>query len=228
MDSAATAGIATLDMQRAPVLDSRHLLMTTDQPSPYTPPQASEPAAPDLPEQPPAVIKVFGIIHLVFAGIGVLGAIASVVSMLFLGKLGGMVGGASGDGSTDETFSALESYMAEIAWFSFVSTGFTLLLAILLLVAGIKLLKRRANALAWSNGYAWTSIVTKVASLVITILFVMPAAARMNQAIGTDMQQGISNITTVISSVVSFAYPIAALILLNRAPVKRFLESRGT
>jgi hypothetical protein len=210
------------------VLDSGNLAMTTEPPSPYTPPQAVETGPPGLPEQPPAVIKVFGIIHLAFAALGLIGAVMSVVGMLFLGKMGSLIEGQGGRDGTTAPFSALEGYMSEIAWFSVLSTGISVLLAILLIVAGIKLLRQRANAVAWSNGYAWTSIVTKVGSLVITLLFVLPAAARMNQAIGGDAQQAFTGITTVLGAVASFAYPVVVLVLLNRPAVKGFLASRGT
>ncbi|BCX46849.1 hypothetical protein HAHE_07570 [Haloferula helveola] len=216
-----------LDTTRMAVVESLQAEMTTDPTSPYTPPQAPEAAAPEFPDQPPPAIKVFGIIHLVLAGLGVVSAIMAAVGMLFLGKLGSLASGPAGSSAGGE-FDALQGYMAEIAWFSFLSTGFTLVLAALLLVAGIKLVKKRRNAVTWSNGYAWTSIVMKVASLVITVVFIMPAAARMNQAIGGDTQETLSNISTFFGSAVSFAYPVVALILLNRTPVKRYLDSHGT
>ncbi|GAA5483189.1 hypothetical protein [Haloferula sargassicola] len=198
--------------------------MTTHEPSPYLPPRAPEtPPLPD-PQLPPTVIKVLGIIHLVFAAMGVLNAIFAIVGMVALGKMKGFAGTAGGS-------AAFGKYMSEIAWVSILNAVFSIGLAGLLLVAGLKLLRHRANALRWSNAYAWTSIATKVVATVISLLVVLPAAHRMNGAIGSQMpqlQQTITTASSVVGSLVSFVYPILTLVLLNREPVKRFLASHGT
>ena len=70
-------------------------------------------------------------------------------------------------------------YMEEVEWVSILTGVFILMLVGMMLVAGIKLVRSRPDGVAWSNRYAWTSIATKLISLVITVAVLLPAMHRM-------------------------------------------------
>jgi membrane-bound metal-dependent hydrolase YbcI (DUF457 family) len=127
-------------------------------------------------------------------------------------------------------------YMEEVRWVSILTGIFMIVLAGLLLVAGIKLVRSRPDGVAWSNRYAWASIATKVISLVITVAVLMPAMRRMiggimpppsgmppgsSEAFSNIMQTVIS-VSTVATPLISCIYPALALYFLSRPSVKEW------
>jgi ABC-type uncharacterized transport system fused permease/ATPase subunit len=134
--------------------------------------------------------------------------------------------------------------MHEVAWATWLSHGFMLILAVLLIISGIKMLKGKRDALRWSNRYAWASLGTKFASFVIALLFVAPVFRRagdvMMQQIGQEvgavpgMDAGLGWVSTlmvvlaVITPVIACVYPVLVLMLTNRQPVKDWLANHGS
>ncbi len=181
----------------------------------------------------PGVIKVFAIIHLVFAGLGVLAGIWSIVASFvlkaFFGRISAEVGSEVPE--TAEVFEQQMAMMDSTKWINILGGVFALVLAAMLFVAGMGLLRRQMKGLIWSNRYAWTSISFKVVNLLLTVLFVYPMMQKMVPNEGGDaeavgmMVGGL--IGGVLGSLVPMVYPILALVLLNREPVRRYLESRS-
>lgn len=204
-------------------------------PSPYQPPSTASVPPPMGPAGPePGVIKVFAIIHLVFAGLGVLAGIwamvASFVLKAFFGRMAEQV--ASDAPEAAESFNRQIAIMDSSNWMNVLGGVFSLVLAAMLFVAGMGLLKRRIEGLTWSNRYAWSSIAFKLVNLVLTVVYLPRMMAGMmpgelgSDAEATGMMVG-GIVGGVIGGLVSMAYPILCLVLLNREPVRQFLEARS-
>ncbi len=208
--------------------------------SPYLPPSiggAEPPSGPQMME--PAALKAFAVIHLVFAGIGFLWGLYAALSPLFTG----LMKGALSKSMPAEQRAAFERSMdiqAGVAWIGVLSGVFMLVLAVMLLVAGIKLLRRRSDGLAWSNTYAWTSIATKLISAALAVIFIVPMQREMmrvqfeavpggssshppfpGQAFGT-----FAGILSVVFILLACTYPILSLCFLNKPSVKAWLGAK--
>ncbi len=192
-----------------------------DSPSPYQSPSAPPPMPAAIAFEPPAV-KAFGVIHLVFAGFGFLMGLWSLVSPLFSHLM------VPKDMPGRSAQLALQD---KLTWVTVMTGAFTLTLAVLLTISGLKLVRSRPGGVLWSNRYAWTSIFTKLVSLVVTVLWVMPA---MRQYLDSAMPagagraaggaegiiKGVAAASSVASPVIGCIYPALALYFLSRPAVK--------
>lgn len=169
---------------------------------------------------------------MIFGGMGILFGIWSIVGVFFSSAMSG-VGMPQGP-QRDSMIEVQKEYMAEVGWVSVMTGVFMLILAGLLLISGPKLWKKKAAGLRWSNRYAWTSIATKVVSLVVGLLVVMPASHRMTEALvknmpgSSDAMAGIMSVSSslgvLLGPIIGLVYPILALVMLNRPSVTRFLQ----
>ncbi len=108
-----------------------------------------------------------------------------------------------------------------------------MILTALILNAGVLLLKKRKNALKWSNYYAWSSIATKLINLVISIVVIMPMTQKVMSAL-TPASSGAAFgaigpmmiVSIVVGFIVTLIYPILTLVLLNRPNVKTWLANQ--
>jgi hypothetical protein len=213
--------------------------METVESSPYqspAPPPLSPPPMYSPVEREPQSVKVFAVIHLVFSGIGFLWGLYLAIAPLFTRA---MLEGFSRSAPAEQraTFEASMAMQEKTGWVGVLSGVFMLILAVMLLTSGIKLLRRRANGLAWSNVYAWTSISTKLISLVLTALYILPAQREMMQIQFQNMPGGApsglgaagqtfgtaAGIFTLVCIVLGCTYPILSLCLLNKPEVKSWL-----
>lgn len=198
--------------------------------SPYTTPSHSA----TIPAMPPAVapgqIKVLGIIHLVFAGLGLITILFGLVSEKFGESMLATQEKAGGVQATQAQISrAVVEASKPITWFGYASA---LILGVLLLLAGLALLKRKQTGLSWSNRYAWTSIAFKVINLILFVTILMPKIGGLFHALesgGPEMRTvgSVMKMTTIASGIasplVACIYPVLVLILLNRDSVRKSL-----
>jgi hypothetical protein len=200
-----------------------------ENPSPYLPPASPPPPLPGGSVPEPSAVKVFGILHLILAGLGLLFGIWSLfakqTNTLFMNP------GTPG-------YEAQLRYMDEVLWVSVMTGVFLLVLAGMLLVAGLKLVRSRPDGVAWSHRYAWTSIATKMISLVIAVAVLLPAIQRMtgemmpppsNMPPGsaetmTRMMNVFISVGTTAGPIISCLYPALALYFLSRPRVKEWVE----
>ena len=118
-------------------------------------------------------------------------------------------------------------------WFNLISGTIFAGLAILLVVAGIGLLKSRAWARVWHLRWAVTKIVVLIISSVISaflmakmmgsMMTAMPGNARGTPQVATAMQVGVY-FGTFCWLLFLIAYPIVVLVLLRRPVVRDYLE----
>ena len=145
--------------------------------------------------QPPVSIKVFGILNIVFAGLGLIAA--AFLAALYYGA-----GGLLEPGELDEIF-ASSGYLTFLKLTVIIAVGE----AILLLVAGIGLLKHRAWGRSLAIGYAILSLFTTVIGMFVTAHYAGGAEA------AGDLK--------------GVAYPIILLVFMLRPNVTRYLTGAG-
>lgn len=200
-------------------------------PSPYQPPLPQGPAVPPLPQDKPAVANVFGIMHLVFATFGVFSAAWG----LFIAVAGNPFLKMSGMPEGQNPMQAQLAMQEKLQPVTIINSGFSLVVAVPMIIAGILLLRGRRNAVKWSNGYAVTSLLAKVVNMVLAATIVIPAMKGMTEGIMNDsgapsqMKDVISGsmvIGAIGGSLVACIYPVLTLILLNRAEVKTWFANQ--
>lgn len=213
----------------------------TDQQSPYTAPYStmmSQPP-PNLAMETviePASIKVFGIFHLIIAGLGSIGAIYSLVMLQFSSQFSKMMTiappGAPATGPSAQEL-AMNQYMHDTRLFTYIGFGFALVLTVMLIIAGIGLLKRRESGRVMSLRYAWTSISFKMINLLIFLTFMMPATTRYNEAMLSGMPTEMGSMMNIVTQVIqvltllaTFIYPIVVLIMMRKEKVITFLAAQ--
>jgi len=107
--------------------------------------QQSSPPKP-LPYQPKS-IKVFGILHLVFGGLGILYSFFNTVSLFFQKKIASLQGTGLPPEEAKDMQEAYLKLHEKLFPVTLLSHLLGLILAILLIIAGLALVKLKANAL---------------------------------------------------------------------------------
>lgn len=210
------------------VSDVRRMTAT----DPYQPPAWSPPPVPTASEPPaidPPVVKVLGILHLVLAGIGCLGAVWGLVVALLGNPMLALAGGAG----QDPAFQAQVAMQKRLLPMTLTSSALSLLVAVPMIVAGLRLLKRRRDGLKWSNLYAISSLGAKAVNLVLILLIMLPAMREMTRSLAgnaasevQDVMGGFMAAGAIGGLLISCVYPVVSLVLLNRTTVKEWFASR--
>lgn len=201
--------------------------------SPYQAPLPQGP--PYIPQamvgEPPAV-KVFGILHLVLAGVGSISAIWG----LFIAIIGNPFMKLMP--STPEMkahLEAQEALQAQMLPLTITSSIISLLVAVPMIIAGVKLLKKRKDGLKWSNIYAWSSIAAKMITLVLTATIAAPAMKEMSEGLmkssgapsaAAGAMSGVMTGAAAVGVLISCTYAIVTLVVLNRPATKAWFASR--
>ncbi len=174
----------------------------------------------------PQTVKVFGILHVIFGGFGVLMVSWNLVVMIF----GNPMLKLMGNSPQFEMQTRLETEMQP---YTLIGMFIMMVLTVLILIAGVLLLKKRKSAIKWSNYYAWSSIATKLINLVISIVYIVPLTQKAMSAVtpsSSGAMFGAMGPMMIMSIVVGFAislvYPILTLILLNRPIVKTWFANQ--
>ena len=175
----------------------------------------------------PATIQVFGILHLLAAGYGLVTGIWALVMLVAGNPFLKMVPEGPGRDMQEKMMQAIEPM-------TFVNLAITAIVMVLVLIAGVKLLRSAKNAVKFSNIYAITSLVAKIVAGVMVMVYMIPAQRQMmaEQLAGMPGQtkavmEGAMAGGAIIGILFSCIYPVLALILLNRKPVKAWLEHFG-
>ena len=184
----------------------------------------------------PGRIKVFGIIHTLFGVLGVINVVGALGWLVFHEQIMGFTNA----GGPPELMAAQEKFHGDLAPHSWISLVISFIVSLLILRAGIALLKRRRSAVRVSNTYAVASLLAKVVGALLFFVMVMPVA---NGALDTVLGEGIpepdveailagARIAMVVGGVVfpliGAIYPLCSILMLNNPPVKEFLGENGT
>jgi hypothetical protein len=214
------------------------MIQYMDTPSPYQSPESVNmpQPPPDLPMMAtpePSSIKVFGIMHLVIAAYGLFSAAASVLSTAVVGGISkNFPAGAAG--SSEAAKAAMALFMQETAVFTYMGIGFTVILAIMLIIAGIGLLRAKEQGRLMSIRYAWVSIGTKVITLIFTITHVIPATKKFAKVIyqdlpgvGGDTMGAIMQYSQLFGILISCTYPVIVLVFMKGEKIKEYMAARA-
>jgi|AntRauTorckE6833_2_1112554.scaffolds.fasta_scaffold10430_2 hypothetical protein len=203
-----------------------------EQPPPLSPEEVSRHAESEYAQlgQPQAV-KVFGILHVIFASFGIISVVWAIVAS-FAGNAFFAFGSKSA--AAQAQMQAQAEMQEQLLPATVISTILTAVIAALMLYAGILLLKKRRDALKWSNRYVWTSLAGKAANLVMFFIFTVPATKEMMHAAGgTPGGPGMRHLDTimlvsgVVGILISCIYPVLTWILLNRPKTKAWFANQS-
>ena len=206
----------------------------TSSESPYQPPnnQMINQPPPDLAVgnmREPGAIKTFGVLHLVIAGLGFLAVLFIAVAAVFSDSLSKFQADIPGQNSRLPEIQ--KAYMQEMLPFTWASIAFSLILTVMLVLAGIHLLKIRDKGRVLSLRYAWTSLAMKALLLIGTIIIVMPATKRMTEQMyegipGSAAVNGIMPAMQLLSVLATCIYPVIVLVMMKSPKIKEYLRGR--
>lgn len=198
--------------------------------------QTFEPPYPQgIPTPPPTRIKVFGILHIVFAGIGMLGGLFQAGMLMFKSQIESWTNAGNSGVAADRQLEFQRAIEAASEPYNIPTIVLSFLLAAVMLVAGIALVRQSRSALKWSNGYAWSSIALKLATIALYLIVLLPAMnAQFDAMVGSSgmgkqetmvlngMKIGMA-VAGVVGPLMYCIYPILALVMLNKPVVKAAL-----
>ena len=180
--------------------------------------------------------------HIILGAIGVIGGIVAVGSQLASKAILQALADGMGEEAGAEFIQLTMDYTNKLASISYFDLGARLLIAVLIIMAGVALLKGRRSAIKKSNLYSFVSIGLKVLMLVLILVVVAPATnefydamAKIQESAGTaqpeemlGVQKAAGTVGQLLTPLVSLVYPILVLIMLNRKPVKDWLAEHGS
>lgn len=188
------------------------------------------------PEKRPTAVLVLAIFNFILGGAGILSNLCGGVMLLLLGKLASIVPTPPGQPNPMDEITGLYNSIPGFYAFTIADAVLSIGLGILLIVAGVGLLKVKPQGRTLSLVYAVAKIVVVVAGAVYAIGYVQPASeawtkefmAKMTkqQPPGTPVPSiptlgpGGSIAAGVMSSLMYLVYPIVLLVLLNTPTIK--------
>lgn len=196
---------------------------------PQNPYQTSDPLTSGYsnipPEQPSGIPKVFGILHIIYAALGGIGALIGLGSgALVKTMFENLTKEAKEDG---QDISPVTDALDGLMTVSMIQSAFSIGFAVLLLVAGIKLLKYQNSGRKLSNIWAIARIVVAVPLVFMSI----SAQTKFQDEIqklapeGTAMDMGaMAGVGGVVGIILVSVYPIVSLILVNKPKSKAALK----
>lgn len=134
-----------------------------------------------------------------------------------------------------ESMKAQLSMQAKIQPVSLTMAVFSMLVAIPMIIAGIRLLKKRRSGLKWSNGYAYSSLTAKMANVVMTVTVIVPAMRETSHGMfsGAHVPGQFEEImgmvmagSAVAGALLACTYPVLSLVLLNGSKAKAWFVTR--
>ncbi|WP_367873894.1 hypothetical protein [Luteolibacter sp. Populi] len=195
-----------------------------------TPPLPASGGPPPFPPAPgpgtfePGAVKVFGVMHLIFAAMGLFWGLYSLFSP-FLAHL--FVS------PKDPSYELQMKLQADLKWVNLGTGVMVLVLAGLMLVAGLKLIRSDPDGVKWSILYAWISIASKIISAIVGVLVVVPATKAMMRGVfeSSGMPAGMGgqmasimdtmmSVSGVASPLISCTYPALVIYFFTRPGVK--------
>jgi hypothetical protein len=205
----------------------------------------SSASQPPLPQGPPSIphfvlgmppdVKLLAILHLVFAGLSLLAGAWSLVAGSIGNPFERWMPHSAADSEQLEMQKQAQSVLQEKIMPLTITHGIlSLIIAAIMIIAAIKMLRKRRDGLKWSNAYAWSSLGEKVIQLYFTAVLVVPATREMMQSMmpaSATSGRFIGIMDTAMAGgaflgvLVTCVYPIVCLVMLNRGDSKAWFES---
>ncbi|MFK7912084.1 MAG: hypothetical protein AB8F34_16010 [Akkermansiaceae bacterium] len=207
--------------------------MSSESMSPYQPPESGMQSSEVASATQSGIPKVFGILHLVFGGLGLVFGLFAIVSALFTEQMQKMQFATYSDELKEKMMEAMQPVYETQKW-DLASSCFSLVLATIMIVAGIKLVKYRRQGLKISNIYSALSVVHKLAAVGIVLAVKAPAMKQVGErlediggaetAAMSSMIGPIAIVTGIVTAVLMAVYPILCYFLLNKKQSKDSLS----
>ncbi len=181
----------------------------------------------------PPVVKVLAIMHLVFAGIGIMTALWALFIAVFGNPFLKMMPHTP---QMEGQIQAQMEMQQKVQPMSLAGGLLSLIVAVPMILAGIRMLKKKRDGLKWSNRYAYTSLGAKAVNLVLTVTILVPAmntmaSGMMPKSSVPGGMEGIMSGIMVGSAIggvlLSCLYPILTLVLLNRPQTKEWFARQA-
>ena len=177
---------------------------------PGGPPSGHSPAT----SSPPASITVFGVLNLVFGAMGICGLIFAVIGIV--------VERMELPNQPPNPVADVMNQNAFYSGFNMVNVGLGFLVTILLLVAGICLLKKQRLGRTLSNIYGIYGIVMGLIGMFLFVVFLRPDLMAITQD-GVPLG-AITFWAAIGGGLLGMVYPVLLLIFINRPKVKQALH----
>lgn len=172
----------------------------------------------------PQTVKIFGILHLVFALFGTLSIQWELGAPLVVNKLTVLTPTTPETAAQAEMDATLED---KFMIMSITTDLIAVVVTILMVMAGIKLLKKKRDGLKSSNRYAYASLAAKAIAVVFTFAVMLPAIKDQMPSGSAGSAMGIAMISGAIGGIlISCIYPVLTLVLLNRPATKDWFANR--
>jgi hypothetical protein len=177
------------------------------------------------PKKKPPVITVFGILNIIFGGLGLLGAICGGLATFAFAQVN-MPGPGNMPNPVKDMFEYMDKHAPLYTTYMIFEIVIGLIMAVILIVAGIGLLKVRPWARWLSIAYAGVRLVLILVGLALTILVFNPVLAdwqaeynKRTVAAGTQPPPSFgsgatNNVTAVLFSILGAAFSIALLVVM--------------
>lgn len=167
--------------------------------------------------EPPVAVKLCGVLNLVF---GIYGILSTGGSLVFLVVAQSADSDLMGTNSAGNGTLNLGTYH----WVSSVGAG---LLSVVLILAGVGLLRKRVSGRTLSIGYSVLNLVFLAGSLVFVAIYVVPPAWESLDTLENGQDVGLVATASagLLGSCFGMIYPICLLICMNLRSVKQCLRS---
>jgi hypothetical protein len=177
------------------------------------------------PKKKPPVITVFGILNIIFGGLGLLGAICGGLATFAFAQVT-MPGPGNPPNPIKDMLEYMDKHAPLYTTYMIFEIVIGLIMAVILIVAGIGLLKVRPWARWLSIAYAGVRLVLILVGLVLAILIFNPVLAdwqadynKRAVPAGTPPPPSLgsgatNNISAALGSILGAAYSIALLVVM--------------
>jgi hypothetical protein len=199
----------------------------------------------------PGRIKAFGIMHMVFGGLTVL---MVVLGFALKPLMMGMYRGIAENAATEEERVQAEMQLKlqeDLAGYNLGSYAVLLVLAIILVVAGLQLLQSKRRGQSLSILWSWLALAGTGVWFAISMVVILP---KMTEIMGPAMEQAFDGsgstlseaemkqaadttnsvitvvfvIAMVISALLSAVYPLISLVMLRKKEVGEWMAQNGS
>lgn len=178
-----------------------------------------------IPAKLPAWPKVIGILHIVYASLLMLGGIMGGIYAVIFTFISSAVGNAAGNAQEAAMFEAMGTYIPIVSCGWFING----LLGIVLLIAGIKMIKRQPQGASLTTFWTWAETVTILVMATMqgffyTRMFDAMSAVGAGPGGGPAMPAGFSTgmgvATAIFIVVFGLIYPVFLFIWMSRRSVR--------
>jgi hypothetical protein len=175
-------------------------------------------AGPPAPSSVVNSIRTLGVVEIIFGGLGLLAWPMMWGTRVMLEALQSLSGRSSGS----ERIMALMWEGTAGVWMRF-TLALSTVLGVVLIAAGVGVIKRRPWARLLSLGYAVVAVLQAIAGVAVNYLYLFPAMSSLGDSGDPAVRGGVYGgmFGGIFGALFGLAFPVAILIVFTRRDVKR-------